>query len=136
MSAHFPAGTLAGLHPESLLASALWFGARNSDRLLCPRAQGVGILEEIFGKLIVLHCSAVVAKRAKWPHPPRYEIRACRIIDLEVKRVVRDQREKQVAGINPDAAEHGPRADSRHGPAQLVEDENPKTGTDCRRCWV
>ena len=130
MSAHFPAGTLARLHLESLLAPALWFGARDSDCPLCPGTQRVGVLEEILRKLIVLHRSVVIAEGAKWPHSSRHEIRTRRVINLEVKRVIRDQGKEQVAGINPDAAEHWPRADSWHGPAQLVEDENPKAGAD------
>ena len=130
MSAHFPAGTLARVHPESLLASAFWFGARDSDRLLCPGTQRVGILEEVLRELIVLHRSAVVAEGAKWSHSPRYEIRACRVINLEVKRVIRDQSKEEIARVNPDAAEHRPRADSWHCPAQLVEDENPEAWAD------
>src|ERR1700693_1931730 len=105
--------------------------ARDGDRLLSPGTQGFGVLEEILRELIVLHSSASVAEGAKRSHSPRFELRARRVVDLEIKRVIRNQSEEYLAGIKPNAAKHWPRADSWHCPAQLIEDENSKAGTDC-----
>lgn len=73
---------------------------------------------------------AVRTEGAKWSHSARFELWARRLVSLEVNRVIRNQSEEQLAGVESYAAKHGPRADSWHGPAQLIEDENSKAGTD------
>jgi hypothetical protein len=104
---------------------------RDGDSLLSPGPQGLWILEEILRELIVLHRSPGVAEGTKWSHSSRFELWPRRVIDLEIKRVIRNQSEEYLARIEPNAAKHGPRADSWHRPAQLIEDENSKAGTDC-----
>src|ERR1700716_4351879 len=68
--------------------------ARDGDRLLSPWTQGIRILEEILRELIVLHCSAVVAEGTKWFHSTRDELWACRVVNLEGNRVIRNQSEE------------------------------------------
>jgi hypothetical protein len=104
---------------------------RDGDSLFSPGTQGVRILEEILRELIVLHSSAGVAEGTKWSHSTRFELWARRVIDFEIKRVIRNQSEEYLARIKTSAAKHRPRADSWHRPAQLIEDENSKARTDC-----
>src|SRR6185436_1930206 len=66
---------------------------------------------------------AAGTKRAE---PAGFEIRPIRVIHLEIELVVVDQREKEVARVNPRSAEHAPGTDLRRHSAELVEDEGAK----------
>src|SRR6266545_4196161 len=87
--------------------------ARHSDRFLGPRAQRLGVLEEVVGDLVVLHDLAVRAVGPERAHAPRREIRPIGVIDLEVERVVSDESEEALARVDADAAEHAAGADPR-----------------------
>src|SRR5206468_1488652 len=69
--------------------SLLLLSAGGSYGLLGPRAQLLGILEQVSRYLVILHRVAIVPIRAERPHPPRLIVATIHIVEPEVKKVVR-----------------------------------------------
>lgn len=78
------------------------------------------ILEHVRRHLVVLD-RLRVSEWAKRPHAGGLEVRPVRVIDLEIKRVVVDEREEKRVRVDPHAAEHAPRGDARHA-FELLDD--------------
>src|SRR5258705_10601134 len=88
-----------------------------------PRSGGLRDPQEFGGHLVVLHDFAAFPVGLKRSHSQSLELRAIGIIHLEVQRIIGNECEKQLAGIDADSAEHRARAKLRHNTTQLVDDE-------------
>src|SRR5258705_6220687 len=110
-------GAASATLPLHLLVS------RNRDCLLCPEAEGLRILEEFGWHLVVLHDFAAFAVGLERSHSQALEVWAIGIIHLEEKRIIGNECEKQVPGVDTDSAEHATGAKLRHNPTQLIKDE-------------
>src|SRR5205823_1234280 len=73
---------------------------------------------------------APTSRRAEWAHAARLEVGAIGLIHLQVERVIGDQGEKAIAGVDADTAEHAPGADTWDHAAQLVDDERSEARAD------
>jgi hypothetical protein len=90
------------LAPIARFAPLLFCG--DGDRLFGPWP-GVGVVQQIGGHLVILHLVALVAIWEKRPHAER--LKSGRLeSSTEVEGVVGDEREEQVARVDPHAAEH------------------------------
>src|SRR5437762_2772879 len=81
---------------------------RHRDRLLSPRAQRLRVVEEVGGHLVILHDLPMLSVRSEWAHVARLEVGAIGLIHLQVERVIGDQGEKAIAGVDADTAMGGP----------------------------
>ena len=85
------------------------------------------ILQQIGRHLVVLHDLTILAVRTERPHPATLKIWPIRIIDLEVKNIIGNEREEERAGVDTDAAEHGSAAHGWNHSTQLIDDKGSET---------
>src|SRR5437879_8755350 len=100
---------LQGLASWSLSFLLFLLFRRYRNGLFRPGPQSVRILEQILRHLVVLHGLAPFPVGLERLHPQLLEVGSIGIVHLEIDRVVCNQREEQLAGVNPEAAEHGSR---------------------------
>jgi len=131
------AGSARSIHPAEIwnlrasttLPLHLLIG-RNRDCLLGPGAEGLRILKEFGGHLVVLHDFAALAVGLERSHSQPLELWAIGIIHLEVQRVIGHECEEQLTGIDADSAEHTACAKLRHNTTQLINDECAEARAD------
>lgn len=97
------------------------------DRFLRPGAKLFRILQQIGRHLVVLHDLTILAVRTERPHAATLKIGPIRIIDLEVKNIIGNEREEERAGVDTDAAEHGSAAHGWNHSTQLIDDKGSET---------
>src|SRR5437879_12792505 len=81
------------------------FSPRHRNRLLSPRTQRVGILNEVLRHLVVLYGLTVLAIGPGWTHAACLEVASIGVVDLEVACVVSDQGEEDGTRIDTAASE-------------------------------
>src|SRR2546427_5817379 len=76
------------------------------DRLFDPGAEGRAVLEDVGGELVVLHHVGIAAVGTERPRPDSLELRAGRVVHLEIEGVVIDQAEEEPMAVETHPAEH------------------------------
>src|SRR5690349_2413975 len=103
---------------------------RDGDSLVGPRAEQVGILQQLVRQLVIAHDFAILAVGPEWAHAPSLELRSSGIINLQIERVMSDQGKEHVARIDANPTKHAPGADLWEDATQLLDDEGSKTRAD------
>src|SRR5687767_7883466 len=101
-----------------------------ADGIGDPWPQLLGILEHVHRHLVVLHDLASRAAGTERAQPARLERGARRVVHLEVERIVVDEGEEEVAGVDPDAAEHALRPQAWCDAGELLEGESAESVAD------
>src|SRR5512146_2473281 len=81
--------------------------AGDREGAIHPEPERFRVLEQVLRHGVVLHDLSVGPHRAERAHSPRLEVRPVGLVDLEVDRIVVDEREEELAAVDPHAAEHG-----------------------------
>src|SRR5262245_1070972 len=95
-----------------------------------PGLERFRILEHILRNGVVLHDFTFHSHWPKRFHLSGNEVRTIGVVHLEIDRVIGNQREEQLAAVDPYATEHGSTADAGRRARELVEDEASEAGAN------
>jgi len=73
---------------------------------LGPQSKSIVILKNLYWHFVITHDVGIVAKGLEGPHAGGLIVGTIRIIDLEIQRIVIDQRKEQTVQVDSYAAEH------------------------------
>src|SRR3954447_14109476 len=99
------------MHMDSRLIGSASTGtfpgpAGNGRSALDPLVQSFSVFQDLLRDAVVLHHLALGSGRPERFHASAFEFRTSAVVYLEIERVIVNEREEQIAAVNPNPTEH------------------------------